>query len=113
MILILLMVQSTKIGYGFPMETFEVSPEEMVGYLEGDMQVANVEHELKLNARAGVLMERWRWPRSQNGWVIVPYIIQDGSRYSMLKDFKFNLLHEIFYLQHLLRFLRFVLRWMR
>lgn len=80
-VLILLMVHSTKLGYGFPIE---VSPEEIGGYYEGDMQLSEEQMRLlQTNSRSGIIFEQYRWPKSR-GLVMVPFKYQNGSNYSEL-----------------------------
>lgn len=80
-ILIFLIALSFEL-YGFPMPTnrnFEES-----GYFEGDMKLDAGRSRVSM-MKMGLTNERFRWPRSINGTVIVHYTIRNGSPYSKEK----------------------------
>jgi hypothetical protein len=82
-ILIFLMFQSTKLGIGIPIETSETELSENESYFEGDMELNSEQIKLlKMNARSGLINDRYRWEKNLKGIIVVPYTFQPGNPYS-------------------------------
>jgi Astacin (Peptidase family M12A) len=98
-ILIFLIAQPLEL-YGFPMATSRNFEEN--GNFEGDMKLEEGQLKSSTMMKIGLTNDRYRWPRSENGTVIVYYSIRDGSPYSKEK-FKVKSLNQkslwLFYLQ--------------
>lgn len=95
LILISIIAQLNGASFGFPIEP---SPEEMGGFFEGDMELTLEQtRSLRRNSRAGILLERLKWPRSPNGIVMVPFEIESESLYCKLRLQCYRRDNQMFY----------------
>lgn len=77
------LIASLECGYGLRMKAPQLSPEEMSGNFEGDILINGEELKPLMNPRSGLVNERTRWHRNENGIVLVPFQIRAGSPFGM------------------------------
>lgn len=84
---LILLMTLLKSGYGFPMDISLISPEEMSGFFEGDMEL--YEHQYRdsiINPMSGLINTKHRWPRNLAGAVVVPYTFSAENPFSEFKS---------------------------
>lgn len=61
----------------------QISPEEWGEHFQGDLQLSLQQtNDLNRGSRTGIIDTRYKWIKSSNGKVVIPYIIDANSGYS-------------------------------